>query len=210
MNRLRELRKQSGYTQEELGRLLGVQKAAVCKYENGRCSIPQEILLKLCDILSVSADYLLCRSSEPFPHTANISAEPISNISVVSTAAVPVVGRVHAGLPILADENITEYIAVPESTLTSGEYFFMDVEGDCMTGEHILPGSRLLVRKQSTVENGQIAVVRLGDEVLLRRVKWMQQHLILIPSNPQYEPLVVVGGDVEIVGRAIEVRIDLR
>ena len=207
MNRLRELRKKLGFTQEELGRLLGVQKAAVCKYENGRCSIPQEILLKLCDILSVSADYLLCRSDEEFSLT--LLQGGASNIPVVNTTSVPVVGRVHAGLPILADENITEYVAVPENTLTSGEYFFMDVEGDCMIGEHILPGSRILVRKQSRVENGQIAVVRLEDEVLLRRVKWMQQHLILIPSNPQYEPLVVVGGDVEIIGRAVEVRIDL-
>lgn len=208
MNRLRELRKKCGYTQEELGRLLGVQKAAVCKYENGRCSIPQEILLKLCDILGVSADYLLCRSNEDF--SVSVLQDLAVDMPVINSTAVPVVGRVHAGLPILADENITEYISVPENTLTSGEYFFMDVEGDCMIGEHILPGSRVLVRKQARVENGQIAVVRLGDEVLLRRVKWMQQHLILIPSNPQYEPLVVAGGDVEIVGRAMEVRIDLR
>ena len=208
MNRLRELRKKNGYTQEELGRLLGVQKAAVCKYEIGRCSIPQEVLLKLCDILGVSADYLLCRSSTEAPSSP--VRERDSSIPLIRSTAIPVVGRVHAGLPILADENITEYVDVPENTLTSGEYFFMDVEGDCMIGEHILPGSRVLVRKQARVENGQIAVVRLEDEVLLRRVKWMQQHLILIPSNPQYEPLVVAGGNVEIVGRAVEVRIDLR
>ena len=100
MNRLRELRKKFGFTQEELGRLLGVQKAAVCKYENGRCSIPQEILLKLCDILSVSADYLLCRSDEEFSLSL-LKGGASLDIPVVNTTSVPVVGRVHAGLPIL-------------------------------------------------------------------------------------------------------------
>ncbi|MBQ7092343.1 MAG: LexA family transcriptional repressor, partial [Clostridia bacterium] len=81
------------------------------------------------------------------------------------------------------------------------------VEGDCMTGEFIPEGALVLVRMQSRVENGQIAVVRIEDEVLLRKVKWMQSHLVLIPSNPKYEPMIVSGGDVEIIGRVLEVRI---
>ena len=83
----------------------------------------------------------------------------------------------------------------------------MEVEGDCMLGACIPEGALVLVKLQSRVENGQIAVVRLGDEVLLRKVKWMNGQLILIPANTRYEPMIVNGGDVQIIGRVTEVRI---
>jgi SOS-response transcriptional repressor LexA len=60
---------------------------------------------------------------------------------------------------------------------------------------------------QSHVENGQIAVVRVGDEVVLRRVKLLRNQLILYPANPNYEPMVIASGDVQIIGRVVEVRI---
>lgn len=206
MNRLKELRKQHGLTQDELGLQLGVQKAAICKYETGRVPLPGETLVQLCNIFDVSADYLLGRE-EVRPLFKPKSAVSGRFLPITDTVGVPLVGRVHAGLPILADENITEYIPLPAADVAAGEYFYMEVEGDCMTGEFIPEGALVLVRMQNHVENGQIAVVRLEDEVLLRKVKWMQNHLVLIPSNPRYEPLIVSDGDVEIMGRVLEVRI---
>lgn len=76
-----------------------------------------------------------------------------------------------------------------------------------MVGACIPEGALVLVRMQQHVENGQIAVVRLEDEVLLRKVKWMNNQLVLIPSNTRYEPIIVAGGDVQIIGRVVEVRI---
>ncbi|MEG1547286.1 MAG: S24 family peptidase [Clostridia bacterium] len=206
MDRLKELRLKRGITQDELGHMLGVQKAAICKYETGRVSLPNEILMKLCNIFNVSADHLLGRDSvNPlFKSAGNLSS---AFMPVIDTVGVPLVGKVHAGMPILANENITEYIPLPANDVSVGEYFYMEVEGDCMTGEYIPEGALVLIRLQSRVENGQIAVVRLDDEVLLRKVKWMDEHLILIPANIKYEPLIVTGGDVEIVGRVVEVRI---
>ena len=206
MNRLKELRTQHGITQDELGSQLGLQKAAICKYETGRVPLPTEVALVLCDMFGVTADYLLGRSvvTPLFKPKGKTSS---AFMPIPETVGVPMVGRVHAGLPILADENITEYIPVPADDVTAGEYFYMEVEGDCMTGEFIPEGALVLVRLQSRVENGQIAVVRLDDEVLLRKVKWMNDSLMLIPANPKYEPLVVTGGSVEIIGRVTEVRI---
>ena len=206
MNRLKELRTREGLTQDELGQRLGLQKAAICKYETGRVPLTHDVLLKLCDMFDVSADYLLGRErvTPLFKPAASLSK---AFMPVEETVGVPLVGRVHAGLPILADENITEYVPLPAGEVTAGEYFYMEVEGDCMTGEYIPEGALVLVRLQPRVENGQIAVVRVGDEVLLRKVKWMQQHLVLIPANIKYEPLIVEGGDAEIVGRVVEVRI---
>ena len=205
MNRVRELRRANRMTQEDLGKALGVQKAAVCKYETGRVALPPEMLLKLCDLFGVSADHILCRDATPlFKPKADLSAlfMPISD-----TVGVPLVGRVHAGLPMLAEENITEYIPLPANDVRQGDYFYMEVEGDCMIGDFIPEGALILVRVQNRVENGQIAVVRIDNEVLVRRLKFMPPHLILIASNIKYEPLIVSGGDVEIVGRVTEVRI---
>ena len=65
MNRLKQLRNSRGITQDELGRMLGVQKAAICKYENGRVNMPNSVIMRLVEIFQVSADYLLCRTEEP-------------------------------------------------------------------------------------------------------------------------------------------------
>ena len=78
MNRLKELRRAKGLTQEEIARLLGVQKAAICKYETGRVAIPPDTLVVLCDFFGVTADYMLCREepvlvSPQFKPTASLS-----------------------------------------------------------------------------------------------------------------------------------------
>ena len=196
MNRIKDLRLQNGYTQDMLGNFLGVQKAAICKYETGRASLPQEMLLRLADLFSVSTDYLLGRDA----------ASPSAPFSF-HMVELPVVGRVHAGLPILAEENVEEHISVPAADVQNGEFFFMEVEGDCMTDAHIVEGALVLVRLQPRVENGQIAVVRINDEVVLRHVKWVRNQLILYPANPNYDPMVIASGDVQIIGRVVEVRI---
>lgn len=192
-NRLKELRLQHGYTQDALGKHLGLQKAAICKYELGKVNIPHEVLHRLAELFDVSIDYILGYSDTlaqavPFFH-------------------VPIVGRVHAGAPILAEENIDDYIPVPMDDVRNGEYFFMEVVGDCMTDAHIVEGALVLVHLQPRVENGQIAVVRIEDEVVLRRVKWVQNQLILYPANTAYEPMIIASGDVEIIGRVVEARI---
>lgn len=208
MTRLKELRRQHGMSQEELGTMLGVQKAAVCKYEVGRVQLPHDILVKLCDYFDVTADYLLGRGEEMVtPLFKTYSSLPSSFRPVEDAVGVPLVGRVHAGLPMLADENITEYIPVPSCDVVAGEYFYMEVEGDCMEGEFIPEGALVLVRIQSDIENGRIAVVRLEDEVLLRKVKKMGDSLMLIPANTKYEPMIVPARSAQIVGRVVEVRI---
>lgn len=213
MSRLKQLRKSHGITQDELGEILGVQKAAVCKYETGRVPLPHEAIVKLCDHFRVTADYLLGIDG---PETVPAQVTPLFKqraaaspqfLPIGETVGVQLVGRVHAGLPILAEENISEYIGVPASDVVAGEYFYMEVEGDCMIGEFIPEGALVLVRLQPRVENGQIAVVRVEDEVLLRKVKYMGSTLMLIPANTKYEPMIVPGELAEVVGRVVEVRI---
>ena len=212
MTRLKQLRKSHGITQDELGEILGVQKAAICKYETGRVPLPHDAIVKLCDYFQVTADYLLNIETPEQPALVTPLFKQRSSASskllpIGETVGVPLIGRVHAGLPILADENIAEYIAVPANDVVSGEYFYMEVEGDCMVGEFIPEGALVLVRLQPRVENGQIAVVRVEDEVLLRKVKYMNSALMLIPANTKYEPMIVPAELAEVVGRVVEVRI---
>lgn len=97
MNRLKQLRNSRGITQDELGRMLGVQKAAICKYENGRVNMPNSVIMRLVEIFQVSADYLL-GTDEVVPLLKSSSAK-LSSSSMPHTPAigVPLVGFVHAG-----------------------------------------------------------------------------------------------------------------
>ncbi len=207
MNRLKDLRNRRGMSQEELGAMLGVQKAAVCKYELGRVPLPNDVLVKLCDYFDVTSDHLLGRDEMVTPLFKQRASLPSSFRPVEGAVGVPLVGSVHAGLPMLAEENISEYIPVPACDVVAGEYFYMQVEGDCMEGEFIPEGALVLVRLQASVENGRIAVIRIGDEVLLRKVKTMGDSLMLIPANNRYEPMIVPRHSAAIIGRVTEVRI---
>ncbi len=207
MNRLRELRTSRNITQDELGNMLGVQKAAICKYETGRVALPNAMLVRLAEFFSVSADYILGRDEVvPLPKKLREKIAA-SHSNEVNTIPVPLVGMVHAGEPMLADENIEEYIPVAAGDIYDGEYFFMEVVGDCMIGDHIAEGALVLVRRESDLADNHIYVVRIGDEVLLRRVKRIKSSIALIPSNNAYDPMIVSSGDVQVVGRVIEARI---
>ena len=205
MNRIKELRVSKGITQDELGELLGVKKAAVSKYENEKVNIPSAVLRRLMDIFGVSADYIMCRDvSSPLP---GIMRERMrSGAEEPDPVLVPLVGMVHAGEPMLAEENITEYIPVAYGDVYDGDYFFMEVVGDCMTGDFIAEGANVLVKRGADLRDGYIYVVRLGDEVLLRRVKRIKRSIALIPSNPAYDPMIVTDGDLEVIGRVVESR----
>ena len=205
MNRIRELRSAMGITQEQLGSMLGVKKAAVCKYENEKVSVPFQVLEKLIDIFGVSADHILCRdSASQLPRSMRERMSPSAPES--DAVPIPLVGLVHAGEPMLAGENITDDIPVAAGEVFDGDYFFMEVVGDCMTGDHIAEGAVVLVRRGVELKEGYIYVIRLEDEVLLRRVKRIGSSIALIPSNPAYDPMIVQGGDVEVIGRVVESR----
>ena len=121
-------------------------------------------------------------------------------------ARIPILGTVAAGVPLYAEQNILGYEDVPGSLVKSGEYFFLIVRGDSMIGSRILPGDKVLIRKQPLVENGEIALVLVnGDEATLKRVKYLDGTAILYPDNPSYSPMIYPVSDVEIVGYVAQV-----
>jgi repressor LexA len=105
----------------------------------------------------------------------------------------PLVGRVAAGQPILAEENIEDHFEVASSLFRPAADYLLKVRGDSMRDDGILDGDLLAVHRTHVADSGQLVVARLGEEVTVKRLKKSQsRHLVtLMPANPDYEPIVL-------------------
>jgi repressor LexA len=107
----------------------------------------------------------------------------------------PLVGRVAAGHPILAQEHIEQSYACEASLFARKPDFLLKVRGMSMKDIGIMDGDLLAVQKTSEAKNGQIVVARLGDEVTVKRFKRVRSAIELLPENPDFEPIIVQQGD---------------
>lgn len=110
---------------------------------------------------------------------------------VVPAQAVPILGRVAAGMPLLAVENLDGHFAVDRSFLPTGEVFSLRVTGDSMIEEGIHDGDYVLVRKQDTARRGEIVVAVIGDEATVKKFYPQRGKVRLEPANPAYGPIIV-------------------
>lgn len=116
--------------------------------------------------------------------------------------SVPLVGRVTAGEPILAVENIEDYIPLPRDLAGGEGTFLLSVRGDSMIGAGIFDGDTVIVRPQPTADNGDIVVAMVGDEeATIKRFFREKDAIRLQPENPVLEP--IVSRDVRIIGKVI-------
>ncbi|BCV25045.1 MAG TPA: transcriptional repressor LexA [Firmicutes bacterium] len=143
--------------------------------------------------------YLKRNSSKPraIEITANRS------VPTEDVVEVPVLGRVAAGQPLLAEENREGTFPLPASLARRGTTFLLRVRGDSMVEAGILDGDFVLVRQQPAVENGEIAVALLGDEATVKRFYKENGYVRLQPENRVYEPIMVRS--VQILGKVIGV-----
>lgn len=125
-------------------------------------------------------------------------------VSLRQAVEVPVIGKVTAGRPILAVENIEGTVALDEQWVSS-DTFILRVEGDSMTGAGIMDGDLVLVRQQPSVEEGEIAVCLLGEEATVKRVFREGGRVRLQPENPDFEPIFVDRSDADfkILGKVV-------
>lgn len=133
------------------------------------------------------------------------------SISIVGrnggSVAVPIVGRVRAGQPSLAIEDIEGYYNVDMSWVNESRCFFLRVEGDSMIDAHILDGDLALIRPQQTADNGQIVVAMVDGEATLKRFYRQKGHIRLQPENVTMEPIIIRAGEAEtvVVGKLLKV-----
>ncbi|MGI5878932.1 MAG: transcriptional repressor LexA [Christensenellales bacterium] len=112
---------------------------------------------------------------------------------------VPIVGRVTAGEPILAYENIEEYIPLPASLVRDENSFVLQIRGDSMIGAGIMNDDYVIVRRQNYADDGDIVVALLGDEATVKRFFYENKNVRLQPENPAMEPIIT--RDVTILGK---------
>lgn len=194
--RIKALRKELNLTQEDIGKALGIQKAAVQKYEKGTVkNIKRENLIKLAKLLNTTPEYILGWEELPENLKKNIipaSAEEFESI--------PVIAKVSAGMGCIADSinnDIIGYESVRKASLTNGEqYVYFIVTGDSMY-PMFMEGDLVLVRNQSSVDSGSFAVVTIDNEDgVIKKIIYGNDFIELHSINPMYPVRRFEGEDV--------------
>jgi repressor LexA len=132
------------------------------------------------------------------------ATEPLSPSSEESrTVSVPLVGRIAAGGPILAEQHAEAVYPLPKDLVGDGELFMLNVVGDSMVDAAICDGDWVVVRRQPTADNGDIVAALLDDEATVKTFKRRDGHVWLMPHNPAYAP--ILGDDAVIMGKVVSV-----
>ncbi len=198
MNRIKALRNKKGIKQIELAAAVNVSQAALSGYETGKYEADLETYKRIASYFGVSLGYLLGEDSPDDKREDYIR--------------IPVLGRVAAGIPIDAIEEIIDWEDISADMAAGGaEYFGLQIQGNSMEPK-ISDGDIVIVRKQPDVDSGEIAVVLVnGDDATVKRVKKSAAGITLISNNPAYDPMFYSNEDIEklpvaILGRVVELR----
>lgn len=191
-DKLAELRKARGLTQQELAKYTGLNRTRISNYELGLREPNFETQELLADFFNVRLDYLMDRDNG-------------------SNNLIPVLGRVVAGIPIDAIEEIIDYEEIPQAMAKNGEYFALQIKGNSMEPK-FSEGDVVIVRKQEDVDSGDIAIVLVnGNEATVKKLKKFNGGINLIPTNPDYDVITYTTDDVEklpvrVLGKVVELR----
>lgn len=201
--RMQEAMEAKDIKQAELCRATGIGKSSISTYISGDYEPKQTNLYKIANALGVSIAWL---SGYDVPMRASEKQKDLStvnNIILPQATKVPILGSIAAGSPILAEENIEEYLYMDRSLKID---FCLKVKGDSMIDAGIYSGDIALFKQQVMVENGEIGAVVIDGEATLKKIYITDDSLILNPCNPDYEPIVVKEDkDTYIAGKLIGV-----
>ena len=137
---------------------------------------------------------------DPDGEDAKSKANPNSNVQEREDVIdIPVIGRVAAGTPILAEQNIEDTFPIPARFAASGTNYMLRVRGESMIEAGILDGDYILVKKQNTANNGEIVVALIDDEATVKTFYKEKDHIRLQPENSTMDPIIVP--DCKILGK---------
>ncbi|MEA5060392.1 MAG: transcriptional repressor LexA [Candidatus Pelethousia sp.] len=196
--KIKEARLKAGLTQAQVASRVGITYQAISNYERGLNRIDSETLMALCKVYGVSVTSIVGNEFNLDDILSLPGIEPPPR-----WVKKPLLGNIACGQPILAVENIEDYILVPENIHCD---FLLRCKGDSMINARILDGDIVMIRHQEDVENGEIAAVRIDGEVTLKRVYKHPGMVQLMPENPVYPPMIYNNGncsEISIVGKAI-------
>ena len=190
---LKTRRKELGLTLLEIANKIGVTEATVQRWESGEIkTLRQGRIAKLAEILEVSPAQLMGWDDYSQEKHSSQNSIPPGFEPLPKTVKRPLVGSIACGEPITAEQNIEDYVDVPETMRCD---FCLRCKGDSMVEAGIHDGDVVYIHIQPEVENGQIAAVRIDGEATLKRVFWDNDNRVLqlVPANSAYMPKVYSG-----------------
>lgn len=185
--RIKRLRQLKGITQEDLAKIVGLQRGAIAKYEIGIVENMKQTTIKImADYFGVKPSYLMCLEEK---------TDELGN-PVIS---IPVLGTVKAGYDYLAEENWIGSVDIKKQLADTGEFFALKIHGDSMSPV-LIENDIVIVKKQDDFENGNIVVALInGDEATVKKGKKSDTSILLQPLNSAYEPLIFTKEEMETI-----------
>lgn len=204
-DRIKSLRIERGYTLAYVADLLGIKEATMQRYESGEIkNIKHETIAKLAEILKCSPSYLMGWDNNVGP-IVNGTKHKGPGVTI------NVLGKVAAGVPIEAIEDVIDTEEISDEMASSGYFFGLQIHGDSMEPK-MSEGDVVIVRQQNDAESGEIVIAMVnGDEATCKRLRKYDGGIMLLSNNPKYEPMVftsedIVNKPVRIIGKVVELR----
>lgn len=224
-NRLKKALDYNNMRPIDLANKTKISKAQICNYLKGTYKAKQDKLYIIAKALDVSEAWLMGYDVDMDREWFPDNKEDLTNITIdnaryiettTKTVKIPILGKVPAGVPIEAIEDIIGYEEIPASMLRDGNnYFSLKIDGDSMYPDY-KTGDIIIIRQQSDCNSGDDCVVMVnGDDSTFKRVVKQEKSIILKPLNNEYEPYYfdeyeIMTKPVKIIGVAVEVRRKLR
>lgn len=209
--RIESRRKELGLTLDDIATEIGVAKSTVQRYEKGTIEkIKLPVIEAIARVLSIDPAWLCGKTDQMIPKKP--LPKDIEPIDLSNYHRIPILGRIAAGLPIYAEQNIEGYTL---TNLNGGaEYFALRVVGDSMNAARIQEGDLLIVRRQQEVENGEIAVVMVNnDDATVKRFYASNTTVTLMPqsTNPTHQPQIydLSSTTIEVLGKVVKVEFSI-
>ncbi len=209
-NRIRKLRTEKQMSQDELAKKSGYNsenaRSSIQKIEAGKSDIPASKIKSLAKALDVPVSEIMGWADEPYNEIT------VNNIFCIETKKFPLLGNIACGEPIFANEEQELYV---EAGANIDADFCLKAKGDSMIGARIQDGDIVFIRKQSTVEDGEIAAVLIDDEATLKRFYYDRENstVQLFAENPKYKALRFSGEEISqirVLGKAVAFQSDIR
>lgn len=207
--KIKYLREKENMTLEELAQKVGVSASTILRYETGDIkNLRRDKIKNLADALNTTPAYLMGWEEEK----KEDEIYKYKNIYPIELKKFPLLGEIACGEPIFCVEDRESYVLAGADIKAD---FCLKAKGDSMINARILDGDIVFIRKQSLVENGEIAAVIVDDEATLKRVSYFKDKnmLILKPENPKYNDLIYMDNELEqirILGKAVAFQSDVK
>lgn len=223
---IKRLRLERGWTQTELAQRVGyADKTMISRIENGKIDLTTRQVRKFAEAFEVAPSEVMGDEGTRHVTTFVMSHDVTKGVKktidnamkeagLAYSKIIPVYSRVAAGIPLEASGEIVDAEEIPIALARTGDFFGLKVQGDSMEPK-ISDGDTVIVRKQDDAESGEVVVVMVnGHDATLKKLKKLPNGIMLISSNPAFDPIIYTEEDVktlpvQIVGKAVELRAKL-